>query len=596
MGKTNFKSGGLSKTLDPAGVKTNRKLHLPEIGDSTPPSRRASSAITEHIMYEPRSTRLSTGTDTVVPSYKGSASTSRTGTGYRPRGGARAAQGRRIRSASHSSNHPGGTEGFATPITIGMMSPPELESPLRGGHDDDFAQALDTALARKTTQKSTMTVMDSDIDKIYKEHVAYSQKITRQGHKLQHMEREIMELTDEIKTNRSEAQKPLKNYIKDQKMHKRLETRLEHAASHLSTTTHEAAKLKQKVNGLRMEKMGQRGTHDALQQDLQRKVQELEMLKAETSRMQSLQQQRISEINEAKTKAIEDVRSFKDNFESLRLKVLAEGDPRLNSTLGGISTLLGDTEGLQNFLRQAQSPGKGSSAVHGFGADGEEGAPWAESDDDGSTAAAQSDKKREDEQLSRRRDRLEKELAHVLGATGVKDVEEFVEVMNDAETRHYSWFKIISDLNKEREELEVQKKELCAQMRVASEVEVQREARRGNKKDLELQVTQIRKKIERHEAAYEGEVGVLDNIKEKMLHIFFLLGCGETSNGATLRAQGFHADSALGYLAEIEGRLDTVMQVQAVQLTGAASYAAFGAAREALPAAAAAGAGAGTVT
>mmetsp|Transcript_20571 Transcript_20571/g.27107 ORF Transcript_20571/g.27107 Transcript_20571/m.27107 type:complete len:715 (+) Transcript_20571:296-2440(+) len=601
--------------------QTWNQERLPDIGEngSIPGGRRTSDSTASHKSAEGR---------LMIP-MKGSGALRLKNRKAKPR---KLSEGVSVRKRSvslNSSRHDprgGGISGYTTPISLNLTSPtpPESYTPInasrgsrrtsRGTANVPFSPTdLSKAFSRhssRASQRTTLTGMDTEIDHLYAQHVAFSNKITHQGRKLQHIERQLAELEEQVEIQRVESKKPMQHFVKDQKLFKRLEARLQHVTSHLSIVEHEREKLRGKVNGLRMEKMGIRGTHDALQCDLRRKTKELDELKQDTNRLQSQQQQRISEMNDIKARAVVQVENFKEEFEARKSAVLmevpmagpggsGEASAMDNSGMGPTRAKTNsprhrqrDNADLHNFITSARGSG-GRNAHHHRGKKGsiqlssaalEELSRSGVSVMDQQTASQmQESTQHEDDVLKRKLHRTNKNIDHILASTGVSSVEEFVETMNDAETRHYNWFKIISDMNKDHEELDVERINLEKQITEAGHYEIASEERRSKLKELELKVTQIRKKTENFETTYSEESAVLDNLRENILHIFYMLGCAENPAGANLKAQGFNPENALGFLALIEQRLDTIMQVQAIQTKHTVSYSAFAHGRENSP-------------
>eukprot|EP00002_Diphylleia_rotans_P019328 TRINITY_DN3741_c0_g1_i5.p1 TRINITY_DN3741_c0_g1~~TRINITY_DN3741_c0_g1_i5.p1 ORF type:complete len:543 (+),score=158.28 TRINITY_DN3741_c0_g1_i5:62-1690(+) len=161
----------------------------------------------------------------------------------------------------------------------------------------------------------------------------------------------------------------------------------------------------------------------------------------------------------------------------------------------------------------------------------------------------------------------EEGFAKIQAATGISDIDEFVNAFIKVEDQNFSLFNFVNELNNEIEKLEEQISEIRAEIEKYKSQGINSDNQRKKiLKDLEERLLRTESKSEQYENKHNQSMRIAGSLKAAIQSIFNRIGCNTSAVIEMLGNQGVTEANMMQYLGIIEQRANEILRsYQAIQ-------------------------------
>eukprot|EP00002_Diphylleia_rotans_P012183 TRINITY_DN2383_c0_g1_i6.p1 TRINITY_DN2383_c0_g1~~TRINITY_DN2383_c0_g1_i6.p1 ORF type:complete len:540 (-),score=149.72 TRINITY_DN2383_c0_g1_i6:74-1693(-) len=165
----------------------------------------------------------------------------------------------------------------------------------------------------------------------------------------------------------------------------------------------------------------------------------------------------------------------------------------------------------------------------------------------------------------------EEGFAKIQAATGITDIDEFVNTFIKVEDQNFSLFNFVNELNNEIEKLEEQIGEIRAEVEKYKSQGINSDNQRKKiLKDLEERLLRTESKSEQYDAKHSQSMKIAGSLKGAIQSIFNRIGCNTSTIAELLGNQGVTESNMMQYLGIIEQKANEILQrYHALQTQGA---------------------------
>ncbi|CAM9322362.1 unnamed protein product [Chrysoparadoxa australica] len=391
------------------------------------------------------------------------------------------------------------------------------------------------------------------LDRLYDQQIFYTSKIQQQRQRIEDLNFRIKRTTKDLEEKRKLIEPPTKNGKRmlgnaHTREIQKMENVLQHTLNKGSVLAAQNNKLKAGVDALRREMITEKSAKEMLEAELQKKKVACAEIMKHTQQMHDEREKCRRTIEQLKQEIVKELDSFQEEYHGLteqmsitRVGAATEGRVKLDSLIQNKSTVsLGSNadKSLPPAVSHAMKLRQQSNMAY-----------W--------TILK---KKNELQSKANRAEELQLMLEKIADATGLPTLGEFVPMMLEAEEENYSLFKLINELNKELEELDLEKSTIANEIeRLGQGSHSSRQERM--KAELQAQIERSKSKAEEFDEQYRRDLDVIKSIEESIVSVFNRVGSPDEAISRQLLAMGVTERNVMMFLGIIEQQLEHIVQV-----------------------------------
>jgi hypothetical protein len=409
--------------------------------------------------------------------------------------------------------------------------------------------------------RSVMTVqaraMVDTLEKVHNEQIVTTAKIQKERLRIEDLEFRVRRAQEEMERRRKLAA-TAKRVDRGQRIVQRLENQLQLTAIRASTIWAANEHLKTEVNEIRREKVMQRRAQQRLATELARQKHHCSGLIRAVQALNENKERVRREVALVEAELQQEKNAFQDEFAAIMEQTGSMGL---------------DVEASHAKLEDmTRLKGGGSFLQAGGSIDSARGAndmsPMSPVRAQEKRLKQQCNmaywvclKKRNDLQIkAERAAELQSMLDKIGDAAGPATLEDFVPIMLEAEEENYSLFKLITELNKELEELEHEKSAIAAEAEGISASTVSG-GQQQRKADMQEQIERAKARVQEHDLSYRRDLDVLRAVEETLTSVFNKVGVTDEAVTKQLSSVGLTERNVLPFLGLIEEQIEHIVQI-----------------------------------